>query len=203
MRNIILLIMVFLILSISGIAQSVPEDVDSTTIQVINQEHKNTRKFLSDELTRQRNEFFKQFEERADYYESRADDMVNDAVWKLGLMWGGVVFLIFGLSSFLNRRLEKRKWNKMLESAKAEIMADVNQKSMQKEEQVTKAQQEVSKQKSELDKKEQNIKQKMDYLQKTRPQLVEMQKRIAMQQKALQDVMSKTDLFEEGKKDGK
>ena len=183
------------------LAQNIPKE-GTASEQLISQEHKNTRKFVSDELTRQRNEFYKGFEDRAEWYKREADDMINNAVWKLGLMWGGVVLLFFGISNFLNRRLEKRKWNKMLESARAEIKTDVmaelsrekdkiDAQHKQTEQTLIDEQIKINQRKRQVDTKEQA-------LAKAKPQLHAMQKRIADQQQELNKVMRELQLFQEG-----
>lgn len=116
MRRLILIVMALAILSAFVVGQTVPEDVDTTVISKIDQEHKNTRKFFSDELTRQRNEFFKQMDDRFDYYEETADSFINTAVWKLGLIWGSVTLFIFGMSNLLRVKLEQKRMKKLKES---------------------------------------------------------------------------------------
>jgi len=66
MRLIKLTIMVaLLLLPVAVLAQEVPDDKSIRTEQMISQEHKNTRKFFSDEMTRQRQEYFKMIDDRA------------------------------------------------------------------------------------------------------------------------------------------
>lgn len=199
--------MIMLILSIMFIpfvfGQAVPVDVDASTLQIVVQEHKNTRKFFSDELTRQRTEFFNTMEQQAKEYENKADSIVTDAVWKLSLLWAGIVFFVFGMSNFLGRKLDKRKWNKMLDSAKAEIMTDVNQQKakidavhQQREEKIVKATQTLTQKESALESQGDIIKHKRESLNKARPQLIAMQTKIAEQQKELRKVMGDLQLFE-------
>lgn len=191
----LLILGVLLSLPVSVIAQAVPQDTDSATIQIINQEHKNTRKFFSDELTRQRNDFYKEFQDRATYYETEANSIVKDAVWKLGLMWGGVVFLIFGMSNFLGRRLEKRKWTKMLDSAKTEILAEVNKEKQVIDQQHKAKEQQIVQATKQVNQRNADLNTKSEQLAKARPQLIAMQQKIAQQQKELKDVMGNLDMF--------
>jgi multidrug efflux pump subunit AcrB len=177
-------------------SQNVPAD-DSGLTQTMIQEHKNTRKFVSDEITRQRTQFNKDFEDRAEYYKNEADSLINQAVWKLGLMWGGIVLLVFGMSNFLNRRLEKRKWNKMLESAKAEIMAEVNQKKEKIDAQHKERENQLVQGHQAIVQKNAQLNQKAEQIKKARPQLQAMQKKMAQQQEELKKVMNNLQLFED------
>lgn len=183
------------------LSQNIPKD-NSASEQLIAQEHKNTRKFVSDELTRQRNEFYKGFEDRAEWYKREADDMINNAVWKLGLMWSGVVLLFFGISNFLNRRLEKRKWNKMLETARSEIKTDVIAELQQEKTKIDtehkQTEQTLIDEQIKLNERKRQIDTKADALAKARPQLQAIQARIKQQQAELNTVMGKLDLFKEG-----
>jgi len=109
-------------------AQTVPQDTDMQVIQAISKEHKDTRKFVSDELTRQREELFKEVEKQAIYYENEIQSFLREAVFKLGLLWGGIVMFVVGVTHYLSRKLDKRKWNKMLDSAKEELRAEMMQR---------------------------------------------------------------------------
>ena len=169
------------------LGQAVPEDVDTGTAQVIAQEHKNTRKFVSDEITRQRNDFFNEMEAQGKEYENKAEDLVSNAVWKLGLMWAGVVVFIFGVGNFLGRKLDKRKWNKMLESAKAEIIAEVNKKKAVVET-------ELKQKSNQILAREMDVSMKEQYIDKAKPQLHEMQRRLKAQQEELNQVIHKINL---------
>ncbi len=79
----------------------------------IDMEHRNTRKYVSDELTRQREQFFKEIDGRAGYYEKEGKSMLSTAYLKLGLIWGGVVFLIAGLTHILRLKTERVRFNKL------------------------------------------------------------------------------------------
>jgi len=102
-----------------------PQPSDVATLNKINQEHSNTRKFFSDELTRQRNEFYKQMDDRAIYYEETVNDMLTTMVWKLGLLWGGIVFFIVSFNNLVRNRLEKKRFKKLKESLKGEVLRDM------------------------------------------------------------------------------
>lgn len=166
------------------LGQAVPKDTDSATLQTIQQEHKNTRKFVSDELTRQRNEFYTEMESRSKYYENRAENLINTAVWKLSLLWGGVVLIVFGLSSFLNRKLEQRKWSKMLDSVKHQIISEVNAKKTEAESEIAHKAQAVAQQ-------HQQARQQYRQTQDARTELVELQKKIEAQTAQVRQMISK------------
>jgi len=191
----ILCIMFVLSIYISPVlAQGVPDDTDQAVIQYIQQEHKTTRKFTSDEIARQRTQFNEDFEDRAEYYKNEADDLITQAVWKLGLIWGGIVFLIFGLSNFLSRRLERRKWTKMLDSAKAEVLQAVKE-----EDKKVKVAQDLKK--TELDHKEQELIRKESMmsaqskrLEEAKPALIKMHQRLKKQQEQMKKIMGDMDL---------
>jgi ABC-type multidrug transport system fused ATPase/permease subunit len=126
MNRMLIGLMLMVVMCSMVFGQTVPQDDNIEVIQAINKEHKDTRKFISDELTRQRDELWKEAEKQALYYEAEAQSFLRKAVFKLGLLWGGIMFLIIGINTYLSRKLEKRKWNKMLESAKEEMRAEFN-----------------------------------------------------------------------------
>jgi len=117
-------IMIIVLAAMPVLAQ-VPTDNNQATQQQIANEHKATRKFVSDELTRQRNEFFTGIDDRANYYETTAENLLTTAVWKLGLIWFGVVLIVTGFNNFLRNKLEKRKWAKLKTALTEEVKADV------------------------------------------------------------------------------
>lgn len=119
MKLIIWLLLVLIIPAV--IAQVVPKDIDTTVVQKIDQEHKNTRKFFSDEMTRQRQEYFKSIDDRANYYETTANHLLTTAVLKLGLLWAGIVIFVVGITQFTRLRLEKNRFEKMLKTIRHEI----------------------------------------------------------------------------------
>lgn len=91
-----------------------PQDI--VIIDNIQAEGKTNRKFTSDELTRQREQLLREVDDRANYYEKQFNDMISTAVLKLGLLWGGIVFIITGLNTFLLRKLERRRYKMLLDS---------------------------------------------------------------------------------------
>jgi len=120
-----LIIIICLLYILPVFSAPVPQDVDTQEIQTIQQEHKNTRKFFSDELTRQRNDFFKEMEDRAHYYETEAEDLVRTVFWKLALLWGAIVFIIFGLLNVLRLKLKEKEIRKLKNDIKNDILNEL------------------------------------------------------------------------------
>jgi len=178
MRWKLMLIISLLVLPTIVLAQAVPQDTDTSREQLIVQEHKNTRKFVSDEITRQRNDFFKTMEKEGAEYEKKANSIVSDAVWKLGLMWAGISFFVFGVAGFIGRRLDKRKWNKMLDSAKEQLKAEATQQKTQ-----------IDQQKAQVVQQQKTVQDQASALAKAKPQLVAMHQKMQQDQKKLQEVM--------------
>lgn len=118
-------IFISLLLLIPVISLEVPKEDNTQLIQNIHQEHSNTRKYFSDELARNRNQFFKEIDERATYYEETVDNMLTTLVWKLSLLWAGVVFFIVAFNNVIRMILEKKRFKKLKESIKAEIMTEM------------------------------------------------------------------------------
>jgi len=123
-RLMVLMGLIVIVLGLFAAAQqtTVPKEIDTTTLQKITQEHKNTRKFFSDELTRQRQEFFKQMDDRANYYENTVNHLLSSAILQLGLIWAGIVLFITGITQFLRLKLERNKFDKMLKTIRYEII---------------------------------------------------------------------------------
>lgn len=163
-----LMIMVVLLLPLVS-AQEVPQDTNIRLEQTVSQEHKNTRKFFSDELTRQRQEFYKQLDDRATYYEETVNDLLFTAVWKLGLLWGSIVFITVGIFNILRIKLENRRYKRMKEILKSEVRADLLK---------------------EQNKKEANITRQKEELERQKPQIMAIQQKIAEEQKKLQGIMA-------------
>lgn len=130
MKKLKLMIIGFLILSIIstvGAQQTnTPDPQNLQTLNKIAQEHQNTRKFFSDELTRQRNEFFTQMDSRFDYYERTADNFLTRTAFKLGLMWAGIVMLSIGTYSLFRVRLDKKKNKRFNETVGQLIRQEVS-----------------------------------------------------------------------------
>ena len=117
-------ISVFFIMAImasAAYAQTEPQDINTQIVQRVTQEHANTRKFVSDELSRQRTEFYDEMQERATYYEEEAQSMISNAVMVLSLMWAGIVLFVFGVANVLHIRLDKSRFKKLKEAVLKEL----------------------------------------------------------------------------------
>jgi hypothetical protein len=121
----IFVLLCFLPFVVGQAVPSAPADVDAVLMQKITQEHQNTRKFFSDELTRQRTEFYTQFDDRATFYEKEFFNTINTAVLKLSLIWGAIVFFVIGLNSLMRITLEKKRWRRVKETIKDELKAEM------------------------------------------------------------------------------
>jgi len=126
MKAVKILILLIIICSFSVISLEVPDESDTRIISQVAQEHQNTRKFLSDELVRQRNEFFKEVDSRADYYERTVESMLTTTVFKLALLWGGIMFFFVSFNNFIRNRLEKKRYKRLKENIIEEIVRDPN-----------------------------------------------------------------------------
>jgi len=125
MRQIILISIISLLILSLVSGQTAPDPNQVATLNKINQEHSNTRKFFSDELTRQRQEFFKMMDDRFIYYEDTYRDIMATTTWKLTLLWAGVVLFITSFNNILRNILEKKRFKKLKESLKGEILRDM------------------------------------------------------------------------------
>jgi len=124
MKKLILLPIVFLICNFAVMGQNAePEDLQ--TLNKIAQEHQNTRKYFSDELTRQRTEFFKLVDDRANYYEDTVRNILSSAVFKLALLWGGIMLFFTSFNNFLRNRIEKRRYKKLKDNIKDELRQEM------------------------------------------------------------------------------
>lgn len=152
-----------------AIAQDVdvPKDTSNVVMNKVDQEHKATRKFFSDELTRQRQEFFKMMDDRANYYEDTADNMLTTTAWKLGLLWGGIVFVVVGLTSFLKVKLEKKRHQKLKQSLKEEITTELLKEQKKTQEQIDARKKQAFQQSPEAMKLRQKIAQEQAQLKAT------------------------------------
>jgi len=102
-----------------------PDESNTQTISTIQQEGQATRKYISDELSRQETAFFKQMDSRANYYENTIRDIETNAVTKLGLFWFGVVLFVTSFNNFLRNRVEKKRYKKLKDNTKEEIMLEL------------------------------------------------------------------------------
>lgn len=100
-------------------------DSNQVILNKIDTEEKATRQFFSSELQRQNAYFISEFTKRADYYEQRYQEILNEAVLKLGMMWAGVFFIAVSFSSLLHYWSEKRRYGVMKKALKTDIVTEV------------------------------------------------------------------------------
>jgi hypothetical protein len=125
MKRLILLLLGLILFSNLVLGLDAPKDTNTAVQSQIVQEHKNTRKFFSDELERQKKDMFDKWDDRADYYERTFDDMITNTVWKLALMWSGIMIMFVSFSAFLKTRMENRKYDKLKKNIKEELVKEL------------------------------------------------------------------------------
>lgn len=104
----------------------VPEfDTNQIILNKIDTEEKATRQYFSTELQRQNSYFISEFTKRADYYEQRYQEIMNEAVLKLGTMWAGVFIVAVSISSLIHYWGEKRRYAVLKKALKMDIVREV------------------------------------------------------------------------------
>ena len=106
-------------------SQEVPPDIDSSSAQKVQQEHQATRKFFSDELTRQKKDLFLQFDDRGKYYENQFTKIINGIMIKLALIWIGIVVFTSAFNKFLGNRMDKRRYKKLKDAVLNEVKGGI------------------------------------------------------------------------------
>jgi len=124
---IVVLILVLLAVPIMAQVVAPPTDVDNAVLQKIDQDGKVTRKYFSDELTRQNDAFLKEVDKRTAYYEKEFFDTLNNLIFKLSMFWGAVIFFVFGLSNMLRMTLESKRFKRMKQTLKDELKEELSQ----------------------------------------------------------------------------
>ena len=128
MKQIMLTIIFMLLLCVGLVsAVSVPENNldNQIVINKIDKEHKDTRQYISSELSKSDKEFFNEFDSKATYYESSYKSIIRKAVFMLIIAWGGVVLFVNGFFHLIRIRLEKKKYNKLKESLKIDLKTEL------------------------------------------------------------------------------
>lgn len=118
-----ILLILFIPLVLGQTTQEEPSDVN--TLNKIRQEHANTRKFVSDELTRHEQSFFEQFDDRANYYEETFISTTRNAVWKLGLLWISIMLIHSGMVSFLRLRFDKKHHKRLQQMVREAVKSEL------------------------------------------------------------------------------
>lgn len=147
----------------SFIAYAVPvQDVHDTLTKTeifskIDDEHKNTRKYFTDELTRQRTEFYKAIDDRAIFYEKEFNDVLTKTYFKLGLVWGGIVLFIVGLSHILKLKTERIRYNSLKNNLSLELKKELGLFVKSLESNIEKERIDIKEFKLELEKKSEDL----------------------------------------------
>jgi len=122
MNKLIIIGILFFICSLTAVIGQTANPEDLQTLNKIAQEHQNTRKYFSDEFTRQKTQMFKDFDDRANYYEKTFDDMITNTIFKLALLWGGIMLFFTSFNNFLRNRIEKKRYKKLKENVIEEVL---------------------------------------------------------------------------------
>jgi len=121
MKKITIILAVLILIANFVVAVEIPTEQNTVVINKVDQEHKNTRQFISNEFTRRQDDFLKQLTVRGDYYESAVNEMLRTGVIKLTLAWMGVVFFVVSLNHLISNRTEKKRYGVLKDS----IMKDI------------------------------------------------------------------------------
>lgn len=116
MKAKIMIYIVVLVLSFSFVfgLENLHEQITKNEIfSKIDLEHKNTKKYVSDEMTRQREQFYKDIDDRGSYYEKEANSMLVTIFWKLGLIVGGMMLFTSGMSHIMRLKTERVRFKKL------------------------------------------------------------------------------------------
>lgn len=119
--------MVFLCFFVYGQSLILDDKNDNTGVIItkIDQDRAELKKFFTSEIESQRQLFFSEMNDRANYYEEALNDIIRTAVWKLGLLFGSMIFFFTSFNMFLKSKMEKKKYLKLersvIEAVKREI----------------------------------------------------------------------------------
>lgn len=102
-------------------------DTSQLVIQKIELESKETRQFFATELQKNNAYFLSEFTKRADYYERAYQDILNNAVMKLGVFWCGIFLTLTCLQMMLNYWAEKRRYAVLLKALKLDTVRQIKQ----------------------------------------------------------------------------
>lgn len=121
MKLINIIVFILIIFSFNVVAVEIPNEPSNLVINKIDSEHKNTRLYIQNELTKREKSFMDDFTKRADYYEGSLQDIINKFVFKAGLVLGGIIIFITSLNRLLQNRVEAKKYNVFKKSLKNDI----------------------------------------------------------------------------------
>lgn len=117
--------------SIFVVSAPVPDDVSTVTLQKIDAEHKVTRQFMANELTKRETEFLKEFTGRADYYEDSYEDIMKKSVWKLGILWSGILLFFISFNKMIDLKTEEKKYQVLKDAIKKDLMDEFRKENIE------------------------------------------------------------------------
>jgi len=123
-RIIVLLLLLFSTTYLCS-ALELPDEPNQVVINKIDVEHKTTRQFVSNELSKKEEMFLNEFTKRADYYEESYENILRTAVWKLGLLWAGILFFFVSINKVITTKTEEKKYNVLKEALKNDIVREL------------------------------------------------------------------------------
>jgi len=121
MKKLIIMLLIFVLSTAFVYSVVIPDESNTVIINKIDQEHKNTRQFTANELSKRQAEFINDFTTRADYYEETYHSLMRRAVWQLGLLWTGIMFFFISINKMISTRTEEKKYQVLKEAIKKDI----------------------------------------------------------------------------------
>jgi len=107
-------------------ALDVLEESNAPVINKVDIEHKNTRQFFANQLKHEREQIFKDFDARGDFYEEIFYNTIRTAVMKLGILWFGVTLFVVFVNNFIRNRIEKKKYGVLKNAIKNDLMMELS-----------------------------------------------------------------------------
>jgi len=138
-KKVVFFIIIMVVL-VSGFVYSAPvEDIHDqmTKTEVfskVDEEHRNTRKYFTDELSRQRDNFYKEIDDRGLYYENEFKKMLMETYFKLGMIFAGVVIVSVAISHIFKLKTERARFNNLKKCLVDELKLELFGKQEIKEE---------------------------------------------------------------------
>ena len=128
-KKIVLLVFVLLVCSsfvLSAPVERVDEQITKVeTFSKIDEEHRNTRKYFSDEMTRQVNEFYEAIDDRGLYYENEFNKMLMTTYLKLAMIIAGAILFSVAIGHVFRLKTERVRFNKLKKHLSEEIILEL------------------------------------------------------------------------------
>ncbi len=125
--NISILIIMIIIINgfiVFGANPNLPDEPSNTLINKIDSDHKNTRLYMKNQLIEREKSFTTEFTKRADYYENALDDMIKLFIFRVSLVFGGIIVFVSAVNHLIKNKLEKKRYAILLESIKTDVKND-------------------------------------------------------------------------------